>query len=182
MRAARRRQRASRSTPSSTSRSNKVAGNWAIVIDPDGNRVSFPDMSLEPTAFWQSTQTFFEYPVAWRVSIPSAGIDLDVAAAFDDQEFITLISKPSFWEGRVNVEGSVRGKPVARRGLRRAQRLHAVRGPRRLLRGGRQGRAQERCQGAALRARLRAGAAARRVQGARPVPATASTSSSTRAR
>jgi geranylgeranyl pyrophosphate synthase/predicted secreted hydrolase len=93
-------------------KTNRSAGNYAIAIDRDGNRVSHDDMSLEPTEFWQSTQTFFEYPVGWHVSIPSAGIELDVRAAFHDQEFITLISKPSFWEGRVEVEGTIRGRTV----------------------------------------------------------------------
>jgi geranylgeranyl pyrophosphate synthase/predicted secreted hydrolase len=91
---------------------NRSAGDWAITIDKAGKRSCHTDVSLSPTEFWQSTQTFFEYPVAWRVSIPSAGIDLEVKAAFHDQEFITLITRASFWEGRVNVKGTQLGKPV----------------------------------------------------------------------
>ncbi|HMJ13069.1 MAG TPA: polyprenyl synthetase family protein [Polyangiaceae bacterium] len=91
---------------------NKSAGEWAIVIDRDGNRSMHTDITLEPIDFWQSNQTFFEYPIAWRVSVPSAGIQFTVRAAFEDQEFITLITRASFWEGRVEVEGTLRGKPV----------------------------------------------------------------------
>jgi geranylgeranyl pyrophosphate synthase/predicted secreted hydrolase len=93
-------------------KSGESAGAWAIVVDPKGNRSLHHDLSFESLESWQSTQTFFEYPVRWRCEIPQAGIELDVAAAFEDQEFITLVSKPSFWEGRVHVEGRLRGKAV----------------------------------------------------------------------
>lgn len=96
-------------------KTNQPAGAWAIVVDKEGRRTLHEDLSFEPVDYWQSTQTFFDHPVRWRCQIPSAGIDLEVAAAFEDQEFITLISKPSFWEGRVDVVGMHRGKAV--RGL-----------------------------------------------------------------
>lgn len=88
------------------------AGNWSVMSDPSGNRSGHTDALFEHLEHWQSTQTFFHYPVRWRVVIPSADVFLDVRAAFKDQEFMTLISKPSFWEGRVEVEGTVRGRPV----------------------------------------------------------------------
>lgn len=93
-------------------KTNESAGAWAIVVDPKGNRSAHHDIEFEALETWQSTQTFFEYPVRWRCHIPQAGIELDVRAAFDDQEFITLVSKPSFWEGRVAIEGHLRGKDV----------------------------------------------------------------------
>lgn len=88
------------------------AGNHCIVSDPDGKRHAYEDGRFEQTEVWKSTQTFFDYPVAWTVEIPSAKISLTVRAAYEDQEFITLISKPAFWEGRVEVEGTIDGKPV----------------------------------------------------------------------
>jgi geranylgeranyl pyrophosphate synthase/predicted secreted hydrolase len=89
----------------------KVAGVWAVLIDAQGNSQLHTDVKIEIVGKqWRSTQTFAEYPVGWHVRIPSAGIDLEVQAAFEDQEFITLISKPSFWEGRVHVSGQVRGQ------------------------------------------------------------------------
>jgi geranylgeranyl pyrophosphate synthase/predicted secreted hydrolase len=93
-------------------RTNESAGAWAIVVDAKGNRSLHHDLKFDTLETWQSTQTFFEYPVRWRCEIPQAGIDLDVRASFDDQEFITLVSKPSFWEGRVEVAGRFRGKDV----------------------------------------------------------------------
>ncbi len=88
------------------------AGHHAIMIAPDGTRSFHDDFTFEALEMWQSTQTFFQYPVKWRLKIPSAGVDVEVRAAFDDQEFITLISKPSFWEGRVDVEGTLGTKLV----------------------------------------------------------------------
>lgn len=93
-------------------KTGQSAGSWAIVVDPKGNRSAHHDLKFEALESWQSTQTFFEYPVKWRCEIPQAGIELDVRAAFHDQEFITLVSKPSFWEGRVEIEGRLRGKSV----------------------------------------------------------------------
>ncbi len=80
-------------------------GNWAIVVDAAGQQHRYDDMTLEATASWSSTRTFQEYPTQWRLHVPAAGIDLTLKAAFDDQEFVTLISKPAFWEGRVDVLG-----------------------------------------------------------------------------
>ena len=93
-------------------KTGQSAGAWAIVIDAEGRRSAHYDLTFEAVQTWQSTQTFFEYPVRWRCRIPSAGIELEVKAAFEDQEFITLICKSSFWEGRVEVSGSRRGRPV----------------------------------------------------------------------
>jgi predicted secreted hydrolase len=45
--------------------------------------------------------------------MPSVGIDLTLTATFVDQEFVTLIAKPGFWEGRVEVAGTWGGAPVA---------------------------------------------------------------------
>ncbi|MBN1655426.1 MAG: polyprenyl synthetase family protein [Deltaproteobacteria bacterium] len=90
----------------------KSAGNWGIMIDAAGNRSSYSDVKFEAVRLWQSTQTFFEYPVCWRLSVPSAQIQLEVEATFDDQEFVTLISKPSFWEGRVEIRGRIGAREV----------------------------------------------------------------------
>lgn len=89
------------------------AGSWAVVIDADGQFQRIQDMTFEPRGMWRSTRSFNEYPTGWHVSLPDAGIELDVTCAFEDQEFITLISKPAFWEGRVSVQGTKAGKPVA---------------------------------------------------------------------
>ena len=92
--------------------SAQSAGNWSVLTDEAGNRSVFTDAHITYLETWRSFQTFSTYPVKWRFEIPSARIDLIVEATFPDQEFMTLISKPSFWEGRVDVVGTVGGKSV----------------------------------------------------------------------
>ena len=90
----------------------------SIVIDPSSQRTSAEDLVFVPlpgVPQWTSVRTFNTYPTAWRVSLPSAGLELELRAAFEDQEFVTLIAKPGFWEGRLDVTGTHHGVPV--RGL-----------------------------------------------------------------
>ncbi len=83
-----------------------------IVIWPDGTRGEYADTKLTPAGNWCSTRTFAEYPTAWTLEVPSIGLKCALVADFDDQEFITLISKPGFWEGRCTVKAELRGKSV----------------------------------------------------------------------
>lgn len=87
-------------------------GRWALVIDPGGHAISYTDFTLQPLQFWTSSRTFTQYPTAWQLTIPGAGVSLYAEANFAAQEFITLISKPAFWEGRVDVRGTIDDSPV----------------------------------------------------------------------
>ncbi len=87
-------------------------GRWVIVIDPEGNPQPYDDFTLQPLRNWTSSRTFTQYPTAWQLNIPAAGIELYAEAAFPAQEFITIISKPAFWEGRVEINGRMNDKPV----------------------------------------------------------------------
>ncbi len=84
-----------------------------IVVWPDGTRGEYADTRLTPAGNWCSTRTFAEYPTAWLLEVPSIGLKCDLVADFDDQEFITLISKPGFWEGRCTVHAEIGGKSVS---------------------------------------------------------------------
>jgi geranylgeranyl pyrophosphate synthase len=48
-----------------------------------------------------------EYPTRWRLTVPKAKLDLTVDATFPDQEVMTIISDPGFWEGQVRAEGTL---------------------------------------------------------------------------
>lgn len=86
---------------------------WAIAVDPSGDRRQFRVFTFEPLECWTSARTFIDYPIAWRLEIPELALSLEVKAAFENQEFITIISEPSFWEGRVNVSGVMNGRSVS---------------------------------------------------------------------
>ena len=92
---------------------NHVLGQWVIHIDHAGYRHDYKNMTFAPSQPWRSTRTFYDYPLAWSLSVPEAKIELTIDAAFADQEFITCISKPAFWEGRVQARGTVGGRQVA---------------------------------------------------------------------
>jgi geranylgeranyl pyrophosphate synthase/predicted secreted hydrolase len=89
----------------------KVLHQRAVVIDPDGARTAHQELSFTPLRSFRSVRTFRDYPTAWSLS--TADLSLRIEAAFDDQELITCISKPAFWEGRCAISGTLRGKQVA---------------------------------------------------------------------
>jgi len=91
----------------------ELIGQWLVVIDPEGHAEYYKDLIFEPVEQWRSKRTFLDYPVIWHLTSQEAGIDLIIEATFDDQEFITLIARHAFWEGRCNVRGAVRGKQTS---------------------------------------------------------------------
>ncbi|NKB18813.1 MAG: carotenoid 1,2-hydratase [Pseudanabaena sp. CRU_2_10] len=88
-------------------------GHWAIVIDPEGNWQNYSEFTFQPLKTWTSSRTFTVYPIQWQLEIPAAKLSLSVNADFPAQEFITIISKPAFWEGRVTVSGDLDCKAIA---------------------------------------------------------------------
>jgi len=88
-------------------------GTRLVRIAKDGVRSEATDVELRPLHEWRSTRTFNTYPTRWRLTSAQAGIDIDITAEFDDQELVTLIAKSAFWEGRVRVEGTCGGVPLA---------------------------------------------------------------------
>ena len=94
------------------SETKQSQGRWAVVIDPTGTSHSFKDFSLTPGGQWRSVRTFEKYPTTFALEIPGAALVLRVEAEFGDQELVTVISKPAFWEGRCKVKGTLAGKNV----------------------------------------------------------------------
>lgn len=83
----------------------------AVLVD-DGGRVRRFDsdaVRLVPLRWWTSGATGARYPLAWRLEIDAAGIGLEVTAAFEAQE---LDLDFRYWEGVVDVAGSVDNEPV----------------------------------------------------------------------
>jgi len=99
------------------SETSQGKGRWAIVIAPDGTRRAFTDFTLTPRGTWRSVRTFERYPVGFDLDVPGAQLCLQVEAAFHDQELVTVISKPAFWEGTCRVSGQLAGRAVKGRGF-----------------------------------------------------------------
>ena len=95
-------------------KTGKDQGSFVILIDKNGKRHHSTNYSFRPAGeTWTSTRTFNEYPTRWQLVAPDFGLELAIEAAFEEQEFATVISKPAFWEGRMNVTGKMRGKKVS---------------------------------------------------------------------
>jgi len=72
-----------------------------VVVWPDGEKVSLDaeDFTLQPLRWWADDRGV-EWPVAWRVEIPSQDIDLLVEPLFDDQRWDQSVA---YWEGAIDV-------------------------------------------------------------------------------
>jgi geranylgeranyl pyrophosphate synthase/predicted secreted hydrolase len=89
-------------------------GSFAILIDEKGKRHHTNKFKLKAVGeLFTSTRTFNEYPASWTLDAPEFNIKLKAEAAFPNQEFATVISKPAFWEGAMNVSGTMKGKKVS---------------------------------------------------------------------
>lgn len=87
-----------------------VRENYAILMDEDKHY--YEDVELVALEKWRSCQSFIEYPTKWKLTIPSIEMDITLQSEYDEQEFMTLISRPGFWEGRMQVTGSINRIPV----------------------------------------------------------------------
>jgi len=94
-------------------RDQKPLDQRAVLIDAQGNATTHAEIELVPDRTWRSLRTFFDYPTRWTLSVPAADLKLSLQASFEDQELVTTLSKPAFWEGRCEVSGTVKGSPVA---------------------------------------------------------------------
>ncbi len=89
-------------------------GSFVILIDEKGKRHHSNKFHLKPVGeLWTSTRTFNEYPTTWVLEAPEFGLKVKAEAAFPNQEFATVISKPAFWEGRMDITGTMKGKKIS---------------------------------------------------------------------
>lgn len=85
------------------------------VIGADGTtrRLAVKDYGIEVLARWKSPESAAEYPMKWKVIVPSEQTALEIVPAFAEQELITNRStRVTYWEGAVQITGTMRGKPV----------------------------------------------------------------------
>jgi len=78
------------------------------LIERDGRvrPLSLNEFSVTAMSHLRSSATHAFYPASWRVRVPSARLDLNVAPVLDHQELV-LRSSPSYWEGAVDVRDAV---------------------------------------------------------------------------
>jgi len=85
-------------------------------VDPKGKSIflSNTDFSMQPGAeTYTSPDTHGVYPIAWRVTIPSIAMDLQIRTALRSQEMtIASIASLSYWEGAISIRGTRAGSAV----------------------------------------------------------------------
>jgi geranylgeranyl pyrophosphate synthase/predicted secreted hydrolase len=94
------------------STTGEVLSKWVVLIDAQGRQLRCNDVVMTQGNAWRSTRTFHDYPTKWRLESREAQLDVELSAAFDDQEFVTVLASPAFWEGRIDVRGTLRGATV----------------------------------------------------------------------
>lgn len=85
--------------------------------DGTSRHLSLNDFRVEVLDRWKSPKSGGDYPMRWRVVIPSEGIELEIVPFFPEQELDTRKStKVTYWEGSAQVRGSYRKKAIQGQG------------------------------------------------------------------
>ncbi|MGH2523011.1 MAG: lipocalin family protein, partial [Anaerolineales bacterium] len=90
-----------------------VSGGALVEADGRATRFDASDVQIETLAHWRSPQTKADYPSRWRMTIPSAQIELSIEPWLAAQEM--RVSFP-YWEGAVRFSGTSRGLAVSGNG------------------------------------------------------------------
>jgi len=78
---------------------------------PSGRTVHTHDVRLTALGkSWVSPKTKTEYPLAWRIEVPSRKVDLKVEPCVKNQEM--NFGAINYWEGGLHVTGTMGGKPA----------------------------------------------------------------------
>ena len=83
----------------------------------ESQHLSARDFRISPAGTWRSPQTGGDYPLRWRVELPTLGFVLDVEPALEAQEMVTKATTGiSYWEGSITVKGRRGQTPVRGKG------------------------------------------------------------------
>jgi predicted secreted hydrolase len=88
---------------------------YGTLVEADGttSHLASGDFTVAVSDHWTSPRTGTVYPAAWRVTIPSRGLTIDLAPTVADQELDTrATSGVVYWEGSQHVTARVRGRAI----------------------------------------------------------------------
>ena len=87
------------------------ASGTLVAADGSVRYLGRDEFGVSSDGAWKSPASGAAYPAHWRVTVPSAGITIDVTPLAPSQENVsTLVPKMYYWEGAVRVSGSVAGR------------------------------------------------------------------------
>ncbi|MFA6474703.1 MAG: lipocalin family protein [Patescibacteria group bacterium] len=103
---------------------NEKFKNSASVSFPDNTQVHNKKFTLEPVGTaWTSPNTSATYQLTWHIKIPAIKLDVTVTPKVKQQEMI--FGKMNYWEGPLQVCGTMAGKPVTGDGFLELVGRHA---------------------------------------------------------
>ncbi len=81
-----------------------------VLKDGTAKPLALRDFTFEPLDTWTSATTGARYPLRWRIVVPTAGIDGELAARIEPCEVDARASSGTvYWEGPARLTGSVTG-------------------------------------------------------------------------
>ena len=89
------------------------------LVNRDGTsqRLAREEMEVKVKQYWTSPKSGARYPSQWQFIIPSRDMTLRLVPRMADQELITAQSTGvTYWEGSVDVTGTLKGRPIDGRG------------------------------------------------------------------
>jgi predicted secreted hydrolase len=92
---------------------------YGTMVFPDGSShgIKSHEIKVETLDFWTSPETGGRYPIEWRISLAGEDVELFVKPYMKNHELHTRPHwKIDYWEGPVNVSGSVGRKKITGKG------------------------------------------------------------------
>lgn len=95
-------------------RATEHSAGTLVHADGSSTHLTQSDFTIESLQTWKSPITKGEYPSEWIIRIPSQNMDLRIETLIDDAELNdNETSTVVYWEGPVNVSGTVTGQGYA---------------------------------------------------------------------
>ncbi|HYF03163.1 MAG TPA: lipocalin family protein, partial [Patescibacteria group bacterium] len=88
-----------------------------VAVNGSKQELLLKDYSIQVLKTWKSPLSNAEYPIQWKIRVPSQQIDYTVTAVIENQELKTENSaRIVYWEGATSVEGMRAGQRVSGQG------------------------------------------------------------------
>ena len=88
---------------------------YGTLVEPHGDarHLDRDAFDVDVTERWQSPRTGADYPAAWRIAVPSHGLEIRLAPTVADQELDTRATTGVvYWEGSQVVRATRDGRPL----------------------------------------------------------------------
>lgn len=94
---------------------HNIVMSYGTLVFEDGSveHLEPEDFTVEPTDTWESPVTGAIYPARWTINVPDHEWSIELVPSIPDQELDTTASTGViYWEGEVEVKGTIKNAPV----------------------------------------------------------------------